>query len=192
MSGLSRARLLRGLVALALVTLAAVGLRLSEGVVERDAEVVRGVLGEPVAISGGTVTADRVRVGTTLLRFERVEATTAGLFLAVRVEVAATGTTSTPGYQSTLVSGDRRYANTSTLGLAVVEPGFAEVRDVVFEVDPARIDDLTLELTPGGFLSGYSEHARIHLGITPDNAEEWRTAGRDQSIEPAADSRRGL
>lgn len=192
MSGLGRARLLRGLVAIALVALAAAGLRLSEGAADRDAEIVRGVLGEPVAINGGTVTADRVRVGTTVLRDDRVEATTAGLFVAVRLEVAATGPTRILAYNIRLLSGERRYAAASSLGLGLVEPGFAEVRDLVFEVDPARIDDLTLELAPGEVLSGYPQHARIHLGITPDNAERWRTAGRDQSIEPAPNSRRGL
>lgn len=192
MRGLARARLLRGLVAIALVALAAAGLRLSEGATERDAEVVRGALGEPVAINGGTVTADRVRVGTTLLRYDRVEATTVGLFVAVRVEVAATGTTRIQTYHTRLLSGERRYAGVSSLSLGLVEPGFAEVSDLVFEVDPAGIDDLTLELAPGEVLSGYAEHARIHLGITPDNAEQWRTAGRDQAIEPAADESRGL
>lgn len=192
MRGLARARLLRGLVAIALVALAAAGLRLSEGATERDAEVVRGVLGEPVAINGGTVTADRVRVGTTLLRSDRVEATTAGLFVVVRLELAATGSTRLRAYHTRLLSGERQYASIGALGLGLVEPGFAEISDVVFEVDPARIDDLTLELAPAEFLSGYPEHARIHLGITPDNAEQWRTAGRDQAIEPAADESRGL
>ena len=34
-------------------------------------------------------------------------------------------------------------------------------------------------------LSGYQQRARIHLGITPDNAEQWRAAARDQMLEPA-------
>lgn len=192
MRGAARARLFRGLVAIALVALAAAGLRLSEGATGRAAEVVRGGLGEPVAVNGGTVTANRVRVGTTLVRYDRVEATTTGLFVAVRLEVAATGPAGIRAYDTRLLSGERSYANVGPLALGAVEPGFAEVRDVVFEVDPARIDDLTLELAPGEVLSGYAEQARIHLGITPDNAEQWRAAGRDQTVEPAPDSRRGL
>ena len=63
---------------------------------------------------------------------------------------------------------------------------------MVFEVDPAVLADITLELAPSGMLTAYAEHARIHLGITEDNAEAWRAAGRDQIVEPVDQTSRGI
>lgn len=188
---LQRSRVVRVLVAIALVSLAAVGLRLSEG--EEDAyEVVRGVVGEPVAINGGTVTASRVRVGTSLVRFDRVEGTTPGLFVAVRLEIGATGAERIKTFNARLLSGDRRYTTWGSSVAGLVDPGFEESLDVAFEVDPATLHDLTLELDPAEVLSGYPQHVRIHLGITPENAEQWRAAGREQTIELADRSTRGI
>jgi hypothetical protein len=64
--------------------------------------------------------------------------------------------------------------------------------DVTFEVDPARIDDLTLELYETEFVSGYQQRLRIHLGITPGNADRWRAAAKDQVLSPADPSTRAL
>ena len=91
---LQRSRLVRLLVAIALVALAATGLRLSDD--KDNFEVVRGVLGQPVPINGGTVTASNVRVGTALVRFDKIDARTPGLFVVVQVQVAATGTKPIP------------------------------------------------------------------------------------------------
>jgi hypothetical protein len=51
---------------------------------------------------------------------------------------------------------------------------------------------VTLELVPGGIITAYPEHARIHLGITADNAEAWRAAGRDQVVATADQTTRGI
>jgi hypothetical protein len=187
---LQRFRLVRLLVAVALVSLAAVGLRLSEGRPDQDFEtvhqnfkVVRGVLGEPVAIYGGTVTASDVRVGTSLSRRDEVYAKTPGLFLVVRVEVAATGAELIRPVSTRLLTRHRRYDSFSHSSTGQAEPGFVSSVDAIFELDPADLIDLTLELYPLEAISGYTQHTRIHLGITPDNAERWRAAGQNQIVE---------
>ncbi|MDN5761278.1 MAG: hypothetical protein L0H41_03020, partial [Microlunatus sp.] len=45
---------------------------------------------------------------------------------------------------------------------------------LIFEVDPAQIDDLSLEIWAMGVVYGFYQRARIHLGITPENADRWR------------------
>ncbi len=62
--------------------------------------------------------------------------------------------------------------------------------DFLFEVDPKEIDDLTLEIWSQGIVYGYHDRARIHLGITPGNADQWREAARDGLItqEPYSES----
>ena len=187
--GLQRSRLVRILVAVALVSLAAVGLRLSEG---GEFEVVRGVLGTPVPLNDGTVTATEVRIGTSLSREGEVFAVTPGLFLLVRTEVAATGRRKLPSYDARVLTGSRRYDALSRPGLGSVPSGFSATSDLVFEVDPAVLADLTLELAPVELLTAYPEYARIHLGITQDNAEAWRAAGRDQVVELIEPTKRGI
>jgi hypothetical protein len=189
---LQRSRLIRVLVAVALVALAAVGLRLSEGEEDRNFEVVRGVLGQPVAINDGTVTARAVRVGTSLRRDEEVYAVTEGLFVVVQVEIAATDRTAIPSLDARLLTEERRYDALLGSTAGNVPPGFAAVQDLVFEIDPAALPDLTLELDPTEFITAYPEHARIHLGITADNAEAWRAAGRDQAIAANDQKSRGI
>ena len=74
-------------------------------------------------------------------------------------------------------------------GGASAEPGFTGFTDLLFEFDPAQVDDLTLEIGRRELLSGYSQRVRVHLGITPDNADQWRAAARDQILEAAPDRR---
>lgn len=187
---LQQSRLVRVLVAIVLVALAAVGLRLSED--EDNVEIARGVLGEPLTVNGGTVTASQVKVGTALVRYDQVSARTPGLFVAVRVQAAATGTEAVAVFDARVYSGNRRYDSFGFRKPGGAAPGLQESLDVVFEVDPATLDDLTLELDPVELLSGYSQNVRIHLGITPANADRWRAAGRDQVIEVAERTLRGI
>ena len=190
--GIRRQTLLRLLVAIALVVLAAIGLRLSEGEDDGNFKIVRGILGEPVVINGGTVTASDVRVGTSLSDQDDLYATTAGLFVVVQVDVAATGAETLPPASTRVLSRDRRYDNFSHLSTGKAEPGFVSSIDAVFEVDPADLADLTLELYPLELVSGYTQHIRIHLGITRDNAEQWRAAGQNQAIETLEPSVRAM
>lgn len=186
-----RSRLVRVLVAIGLVALAAIGLRLSEGD-EDAAEIVRGRVGEPVAVNDGTVNARDVRVGTALSRNDEVYATTPGLFVVIRVEVAATGREEVATYDGRLLVDGRRYDALSGSSTGTVPPGFARESDLVFEVDPARLADLTLELRATEVVTAYPQWARIHLGITDDNAEAWRAAGRDQTLVTADRTSRGI
>jgi hypothetical protein len=187
---LQRSRLVRVLVAIALVALAAVGLRLSED--NQDFEVVRGVFGEPVAVNSGTITATAVRMGTELSRDDAVYANTPGLFVAIRVAVAVTGTEPIGSHNAVVLAGPRRYKEFEGSAIIQVSSGFATEQEVVFEVDPAELADLTLELAPGGVLTAYPQHVRIHLGITEDNAEAWRASGRDQVLTPDRPTSRGI
>lgn len=189
---LQRSRLLRVLVAIGLVTLAAVGLRLSEGAEDTDFEIARGVRGEAVQVNHGTVAVRDVRVGTSLGRNDEVYADTPGLFVVVRVELAATGAGGMAGYNARLLNDDRRYEEFSTDRTIAVPPGFVGETDLVFEVDPGWLADLTLDLDPGEIIVAYPEHVRIHLGITADNAEQWQAAGRDQVVVPQPRSTRGI
>ena len=169
--------------AVALVALAAVGLRLSEGQEGQHFQVVRGRVGEPVAINGGTVTASQVRVGTSLTNQGEAYATTPGLFVVVRVEVAATGAETLRAQNTRVVTNRRRYTDFSASLTGEAAAGFATAEDAIFEVDPADLADLTLELYPGELVSGYAQHTRIHLGITRSNAERWRAAGQNQVVD---------
>ncbi len=189
---LQRSRLVRLLVAIALVALAAIGLRLSDDEDKPNAEVVRGVLGRPVAIQDGTATARNVRVGTTLLRNDRVDARTPGLFVVVQVQIAATGTKPVGSFDARLINRDRRYKRFSLFSTGETEPGLEASQDAVFEVDPAALDNLTLELFPNEVITGFHQNVRIHLGITPGNADKWRAAGQDQAVTPADRTLRGI
>jgi hypothetical protein len=178
-----RSRLLRLIVTISLVALAAVGLRVSETPKDRNFEIVRGVLGEPVVVNGGTITASDVRVGTAVSQRDEVSAVTPGLFVVVRVEVAATGSELIRPKDMRVLTRNRRYDDFGNTYTGQAEPGFASSTDAVFEVDPADLADLTLEVYQVESVAGYAQHARIHLGITRGNAEQWRTAGKDQTIE---------
>ncbi|MEN2590837.1 hypothetical protein, partial [Acinetobacter baumannii] len=77
-------------------------------------------------------------------------------------------------------------AYSTSVGLSV-PPGFVETTEVAFEVDPARIADLTLNLEPTEIVSGYQQHAQIHLGITAANAADWAAGAEGRTVEAAAD-----
>ena len=86
-----RARLLSVVAGLALVTVAAVGYRLSE---PEDFAVVRGDLGAPAAYADGSVVVDDVRVGSVLVTSTDERVTTPGMFVVVRVAARAAATSS--------------------------------------------------------------------------------------------------
>jgi hypothetical protein len=105
------------------------------------------------------------------------------------VQTTATGPEALTLANASLLSGARSYGSFGVGGSASAEPGFTGYTDLLFEVDPAQIDDLTLEIGRRELLSGYSQRVRLHLGITPDNADQWRAAAQDQILEPAQDHR---
>ena len=183
----TRTRLIRIVAAIAMVAVAAVGLRLSEDT--QEFEVVAGTLGVPVEIEDGVITATQVRVGVATARLDEVRDRSDGMFVLVSVQTTATGPETLTLANASLLSGNRSYGSFGVGGSASAAPGFTGYTDLLFEVDPAQIDDLTLEIGRRELLSGYSQRVRLHLGITPDNADQWRAAARDQILEPAQDRR---
>jgi hypothetical protein len=168
------------LAAVALVAVSAAGLRLSDP--EDTFQVVSGVPGEPLTINDGELTVDRVRVGTALMEYDEVRDRTAGMFVAVTVTGAATGPRQLNLGSAELVSNDVRYKS-YRLSAVTAAPGFKTSTDTLFEVDPARIDGLTLEMWQNESISGYQQRVRIPLGLTAANADQWRAAARDHGIE---------
>jgi hypothetical protein len=168
------------LAAIALVAVSAVGLRLSDP--KGTVDMVSGVPGKPVTINDGELSVDRVRVGTVLTQNDEVRDRSAGMFVAVAVTGAATGPRELSLGSAELVSKDVHY---KTYGLTslVAAPGFKTSTDIVFEVDPARIEGLTLEMWRNEVISGYQQRVRIPLGITAANANQWRDAAPGWGID---------
>ena len=106
------------------------------------------------------------------------------MFVVVEVRLAATENRAVSLTSPQLLTRDGRTYVPYTSSLLKAVSGFRTTNDVVFEVDPRHIDDLTLLLWESEVVFQYQQRARIHLGITPANAEQWRQAARDQSVEP--------
>ena len=189
--GTSRSKLVGVFAAIALIVLAAVGLRLSEPEGKKF-QVIGGVPGETIKINNGEVTVTQVRVGTFLIKRDEIADRTPGMFVAVTMTAAATGPKDLKLTEAQLLSKLVRYDEYETLGGLIASPGFQISADTVFEVDPAQIDDLTLEMWPRESISGYQEHVRITLDITADNAEQWRAAAKDRGIEVSRETTRAI
>jgi hypothetical protein len=168
------------LAAIALVAVSAVGLRLSDP--KGTVDMVSGVPGKPVTFNDGELSVDRVRVGTVLTQNDEVRDRSAGMFVAVAVTGAATGPRELSLGSAELVSKDVHY---KTYGLTSVfaAPGFKTSTDIVFEVDPSRVEGLTLEMWRNEVISGYQQRVRIPLGITAANANQWGDAARGWGID---------
>jgi hypothetical protein len=177
--GISRDKLVGVLVALACVGVSAVGLRVND---PPEFSYVDGVRNRSVSIDDAELTVGEVRVGTRLVDGAS-EAETTGMFVVVDATLAVPGPRSVYLNAAKLVTADRTYDRWSSAGLNA-DPGFRHQVELVFEVDPAQIDDLTLETWAAGVVHGYYQRARIHLGITADNAEQWRRAAEGQQLEP--------
>jgi hypothetical protein len=181
-----RSTLVGWLVALCCVVVATVGLQVSDR--PDDTQDIVGVRDEPIGFGDGTVTVGEVRVGQGVDRFDEVSHTT-GLFVVVRISLWARGTSKLSLGTLKLRSGDRTYDPYETAAIGV-EPGFEQTSDLSFEVDPQRIDGLTLQMSQPEIVSGYHQELRVQLGITPENAQAWRDASVGQVVLVAADSLR--
>lgn len=167
--------------ALLCVVVAAVGLQVSD--TSEGLHYVKGPVAEPLAISDGEVSAANVRVGIALGDAEELEYRTAGMLVMVDVTGAATGRQELRLNKAELRTEDRVYAELRATTITAA-PGFATRQALVFEVDPTAIDDLTLQVWRSEIVFGYAQRARVHLGITASNAEQWRAAARDQVLDP--------
>jgi hypothetical protein len=178
------------LAAIALVALSAIGLRLSDPD-EQKFQVINGVVGQPVKVNDGEVTVTDIRTGTVLKQFGQIKDSTDGMYMVIRVTGAATGPRPLELNAARLLSGDVRYEGYQTSTGVNPQPGFQTTVDVVFEVAPAQIDGLTLEIGSNEILHGYQQRARINLGITPANADQWRS-GSKGLIEPVDNTTRAI
>ena len=179
-SAVPRDKVVGLVVALACLAFSAIGLKVNE---PPEFTYVDGVRGQTVRIEGAELTVDEVKVGTRLVRRGVVEAETTGMFVTVAATLAVPGPQRVTLNQSHLVTADRTYDNVTSSSVAA-DPGFQQSQDLVFEVDPRQIDDLTLEIWYGGIVHGFYQRARIHLGITAENAEQWRRAAPGRDLEP--------
>ena len=180
-SKLARSKLMGVLAVIALIGLSAIGLRLSEP--DEKFQVITGDFGEPVKINNGEVSVTQVRVGSFLREDDLITDRTAGMFVAVTVTAAATGPEQLKLGSARLLSRQVHYDSYQIAGGINASPGFQVSADTLFEVDPAQIDDLALELWPDEVISGYQQRVRIKLGVTAANADQWRAAARDHGIE---------
>jgi hypothetical protein len=187
---MAQSRWIGVLAAIALVVVSTIGLRLSDPE-EQKFEVINGVVGKSAKVNNGEVTVTQLRVGTILKQFGQIQDITDGMFMVIRVTGAATGPRPLELNAARLLSGDFRYEGYQSSSGVHAEPGFETTVDVVFEVAPAYIDDLTLELGSNEVLRGYQQRVRIKLGITPANAEQWRATAKGL-IEPMTDATRAI
>jgi hypothetical protein len=178
------------LLAVACVTVATVGLRFTDR--EGDMETVRGRVGQSLQVRGGEVQVSAVRFGTALARRGEVKDHTNGMFVVLTFQLANTGPTKLLLTESKLLSHGVTYSAYSFTGGPSADPGFRATSDIAYEVDPARIDDLTVELYQPEFIAGYAQHVRVSLGVTAATADQWRASGQGSVVEVAEDSRRGI
>ncbi|WP_152365142.1 hypothetical protein [Microlunatus speluncae] len=177
---LQRSKLLAVIVVLACVIVATVGLRVSDP--GDNFRAVTGELGTMLKVDGVELTISDVRVGQLIADDEEIQSRTAGMFVLLRVQVANPDTLDKYILNhARLLSGKRIY---ETYGLTNIsaEPGYVARADYLFEVDPEKIDGLTLEIWNQGIVSGYHNRAQIHLGITAGNADKWRDAAKNGLI----------
>jgi hypothetical protein len=187
---IARSKMLGALAAITLVAVSAVGLRVSDPD-EKKFEVINGVIGKPVKVNDGEVTVTQVKVGTILKQYGEIQDSTDGMFVAVSVTGAAVGPKRLELNAARLLSGDVRYEGYQLSAGVNSDPGFQTSVDGLFEVDPAQIDDLTLEMGSNEILHGYQQRVRIKLGVTRANAEEWRAVA-EGVIEPATMTTRAI
>ena len=184
-----RTRLVAAVLTILLVTVAAIAEHLSE--VSSSYELVRTPLEQATAYESGQVRVSDVRVATEVRQGE-ARFPTQGLFVVVNVAVRATGRGDVTVASSQLLAEDgRTYFPTSSESITA-DPGFETARDVVFEVDPRHIDDLTLELWDQGVTYRYYQRTRTPLGITAANAHAWAEAGTGRSVVAVRDVTTGL
>ena len=186
--GTTRTKLTGVLAAIALIGLSAVGLQLSE---PEKFQVISGMPGETVKINNGEVSVTQIRVGTFIEEYDQIGDRTPGMFVAVHVTGAATGPKELKLTEARLLSKDVRYERYKIAGGLNISPGFQTSFDTVFEVDPAQIDDLTIEMWANEVISGYQQRVQIKLGVTAANAEQWRAAARTTGIEVATGDQAG-
>ena len=179
---ISRDKLVGVLVALACLAFSAIGLKVND---PPEFTYVDGVRGQAVSIEQADLIVGDVEVGTRLVNRGRVEAQTQGMFVVVRARLEVPGPQKVSLNSAHVITRDRTYNQWSSNTLRA-DPGFAQEEELVFEVDPTQIDDLSLEIWAASTVQGFYQRARVHLGITADNADQWRQAAGGRELQPAS------
>jgi len=177
---ISRDKLVGVLVALACLAFSAIGLKVND---PPDFTYVDGVRGQTLSIEQADLIVGDVEVGTRLVDRGEVQAETRGMFVLVRARLEVPGPRKVYLNSAHLLTDDRTYNQWTSNSLSA-DPGFAQEQELVFEVDPAQIDDLSLEIWASSTVHGFYQRARVHLGTTAENAEQWRLAARGRELEP--------
>ena len=178
---ISRDKLVGVLVALSCLAFSAIGLKVND---VPEFTYVDGVRGQTVDIEQADLVVGDVEVGTRLVDRGEVQAETRGMFVVVHARLEVPGPQKVHLNSAQLITDDRTYKLWSSGSLSA-DPGFASEQELVFEVDPAQIDDLSLEIWASSTVQGFYQRARVHLGITGDNAEQWRRVAPDRELQPA-------
>ncbi|MGI3785447.1 MAG: hypothetical protein ACRYG2_32250 [Janthinobacterium lividum] len=188
----ARSRVVAAMAAILLVTVAAIAHRVSDPV--GDYQLVRAPLDSSTAYQTGRVRISDVRVGSVIVQGDDRSATK-GLFVVVNVAVQASGHDDVTAGDSRLVTpGGVTYLPAFGLASTITaHPGFETSSDLVYEVDPTRFDDLTLEVWSSGLVYRYYQRTQTPLGITAANAPRWAQAGAGRVVVvPGADVTKAL
>jgi hypothetical protein len=180
---IARSRVVAAVLAILLVTVAAIAYRLSDP--DTDYQLIRAPLDQTTAYQSGRLKVSDVRVGSEITEGDD-HYQTHGLFVVVNVAAQATGRDSVAVADSRLRAQGVTYLPAFDT-VVTAEPGFESSRDLVYEVDPARLDDLTLELWQQGFVYRYYQRTQTPLGVTPGNAAQWVAAGTGRTVVVAND-----
>jgi len=179
---IARSRVAAAVLAILLVTVAAIAYRSSDP--DTAYELIRAPLDQVTAYESGQLRVTDVRVGSEIAEGDD-HYRTQGLFVVVDVAVQAVGR------DAVVVADSRLRAQAGTYlpafdPIVRAEPGFETSRAFVYEVDPARLDDLTLELWDEDFVYRYYQRTQTPLGITSANAGQWVQAGRGRTVAVAS------
>jgi hypothetical protein len=182
----ARSRLAGTVLAILLVTVAALADRLSDP--DSDFELVSAPLGSTVSYESGRLRVSDVRIGDAVDQGTEHHLTK-GLFVVVNVAVQGSGRDDvTVGNSRLVASGGLVYLPALSGDTVTAHPGFEVAQDLVYEVDPARIDDLTLETWQSGFVYRYYQRNQTPLGITAANAPQWAAAGVGRTVVVGRDA----
>ena len=175
---IARSRVVAAVLAILLVTAAALAYRLSDP--DRDYQLIRAPLDQATAYQSGLLRVSDVRVGSEITMGDD-HYRTQGLFVVINVAAQATRRDAVSVLDSRLRAQGVTYLPAFDPVL-VADPGFETSRDLVYEVDPARLDDLTVELWDQGTVYRYYQRTQTPLGITTANARQWAEAGAGRSL----------
>jgi hypothetical protein len=183
-------RLISMVVGLALIVIAAVGYQLSKQ--QDNFQIIRGTVGNLSRYDQGPAGVSDVRVATELYDGNS-HVTTTGMFVVVHLTVQAPKSDQVHIQETQLLSQHTTYTAFGLGDTVFADPGFETSRDVAYEVNPQRIDDLTVQAWDTLIVVGYQQRLRVHLGITAANAAQWVAAAQGQRIRLDPDeTTRGL